>query len=128
MFVFEPNHLSQDNLAAIFGVTTRCIMQWRKSGLPQHGTGPKCYYVWAEVLPWYVAYKAGLGDPRRALPKVQAGPRPGPNYFHALELVERLQEALAAEVGGVFKRRARKAPARKHKPRPAPVPRRPQLE
>lgn len=115
----ELNRLSQQDLSAIFGVTERCLMRWRQFGLPQHGTGHGCYYVWREVLPWYVAYRAGLGDPRAKLPKAVTISR-GPNFFHAVELLERAMVALQGEVGTMFKRKARKTPPKKTKPRSAP--------
>jgi len=115
----QLNRLTQKDLAHLFDKTERCIMRWHQFGLPQHGKGTGCYYVWAEVLPWFVAYQAGLrnGDPAAKLPKVQPCPRPGPNYFLALERMEQALDALRSEVGASFKRRARKTAPRKPRAR-----------
>jgi len=44
---------------ALFSVTDRTIQRWHDQGLPRHGEGRGCYYVWADVLPWYLAFMSG---------------------------------------------------------------------
>lgn len=51
--------LKQADLMALFSVTDRTIQRWHDQGLPRHGEGRGCYYVWAEVLPWYLAFMSG---------------------------------------------------------------------
>lgn len=51
--------LKQADLMALFGVTDRTIQRWHDQALPRHGEGRGCYYVWTEVLPWYVGYISG---------------------------------------------------------------------
>lgn len=58
--------LKQADLMALFGVSDRTIQLWHGKGLPRNGEGRGCSYVWADVLPWYVAYISGsrkAGDP-----------------------------------------------------------------
>ncbi len=111
--------LTQKDLAALFGKTERTVMRWHQFGLPQHGKGQGCYYIWTEVLPWYVAYEAGLraGDPTAKLPRAPSSPRPGPNCFRALELLEKAQDALRGEIGVTLKQRC---PRRKKTTKLAP--------
>jgi hypothetical protein len=94
--------ISQAELALIFGKTGRTIQNWHYYGLPRHGEGRGCYYVWAEVLPWYLNFAAAcdIGDTsvNDGKPKFTKTPSYGPNYFQALDLVERLRKALT---GGV---------------------------
>ena len=59
------NKLKQADLMAIFSVTDRTIQRWHEQGLPRHGEGRGCYYVWAEVLPWYLAFMSGSQGGRR---------------------------------------------------------------
>src|SRR5689334_21932078 len=58
--------LKQADLCALFGVVDRTIMRWCDEGLPRHGEGRGHYYIWAEVLPWYldrvVGAKGESGD------------------------------------------------------------------
>lgn len=57
--------LKQADLMAMFDKTDRTIQRWHDEGLPRHGEGRGCYYVWAEVLPWYLAFMSGsLGGDR----------------------------------------------------------------
>ena len=58
--------LKQADLMALFGVSDRTIQLWHGKGLPRNGEGRGCSYVWAQVLPWYVAYVSGsmAGDGR----------------------------------------------------------------
>ena len=51
--------LKQADLCALFGVTDRTIQRWHEQGLPRHGEGRGCYYVWADVLPWYLRFMSG---------------------------------------------------------------------
>jgi terminase small subunit / prophage DNA-packing protein len=51
--------LKQIDLARFFNKNERTIQRWHEQGLPRHGEGKGCYYVWAEVLPWYVAFVSG---------------------------------------------------------------------
>jgi phage terminase Nu1 subunit (DNA packaging protein) len=51
--------LKQADLMALFGVTDRTIQRWHDQALPRHGEGRGCYYVWTEVLPWYVTFMSG---------------------------------------------------------------------
>lgn len=55
--------LKQSDLMAFFNVSDRTIQRWHDKGLPRHGEGVGCTYVWAEVLPWYVAFVSGSGKP-----------------------------------------------------------------
>jgi len=120
------NHLRQSDLAAIFSNTERTIQRWSQYGLPKHGEDQGCYYVWAEVLPWYVTYAAGLasGDPEGKLPRIQ--PHPGPNHFRAMDLLEQAQEALRGEAGTAFKRIRKKATPKRAQSKPNPRHRRAQ--
>jgi hypothetical protein len=119
----DLKRLTQSNLALIFDKTERTILRWHFFGLPKHGEFRGCYYVWSEVLPWYIAFIAGLAteDPEAKLAKVR--PSPGPNYFRALDLMEQAQAALQGEAGTAFKRAPRKKTA-KHS-RTHPLKRRP---
>jgi len=54
--------LKQSDLMAFFNVSDRTIQRWHDKDLPRHGEGVGCYYVWSEVLPWYVAYVSGLAQ------------------------------------------------------------------
>ena len=51
--------LKQADLCALFAVTDRTIQRWHDQGLPRHGEGRGCYYVWADVLPWYLRFMSG---------------------------------------------------------------------
>lgn len=51
--------LKQADLMAMFDKTDRTIQRWHEEGLPRHGEGRGCYYVWSEVLPWYLAFMSG---------------------------------------------------------------------
>lgn len=51
--------LKQADLCALFAVTDRTIQRWHDEGLPRHGEGRGCFYVWAEVLPWYMKRMSG---------------------------------------------------------------------
>lgn len=118
---FELKHLTQSDLAIIFDKCERTVIRWHLFGLPKHGKGPGAYYVWSEVLPWYVAYAASLRieDPDARLPKLQPPPKPGLNYFKAMGLLEQVQDALRNEAGTAYRPR-RKKTAKRAKPKPAP--------
>jgi phage terminase Nu1 subunit (DNA packaging protein) len=51
--------LKQADLMAMFDVTDRTIQRWHDQGLPRHGEGRGCFYVWTEVRPWYLAFMSG---------------------------------------------------------------------
>ena len=55
------NKLQQVDLAALFGVTDRTVRNWDFEGLPGNGEGRGRYYVWPEVLAWYLARNSGSG-------------------------------------------------------------------
>lgn len=65
--------VKQADLCALLGVTDRTIQRWHEQGLPRHGEGRGCTYVWEEVLAWYVAFVSGsrgggqIGDRERKL-------------------------------------------------------------
>lgn len=58
----DLDRLKQIDLARFFNKNERTIQRWHEQGLPRHGEGKGCYYVWAEVLPWYVAFVSGSKD------------------------------------------------------------------
>ena len=55
--------MKQADLMALFNVSDRTIQRWHDKDLPRHGSGVGCYYVWAEVLPWYLAFVSGSKKP-----------------------------------------------------------------
>lgn len=82
-------------------VDVRTIQRWHADGLPRHGEGRGCTYVWAEVLPWYIRLVSGssgdvdLDDKARKL-KAEADLAEMEARKMAGELLE------AAEVQGVW--------------------------
>lgn len=51
----QLNHMKQADIAALFGRDVKTIQRWSDEGLPRHGEGRGCYYVWPEVFGWYEA-------------------------------------------------------------------------
>jgi phage terminase Nu1 subunit (DNA packaging protein) len=51
--------MKQADLVALTGKTDRTIQRWFEHGLPRHGEGRGCYYVWSEFMPWYLAFMSG---------------------------------------------------------------------
>jgi len=45
-------------VADALGITLPTLRDWVTRGLPQHGTRARPAYVWSEVLPWDLCYKA----------------------------------------------------------------------
>src|SRR5579872_4959744 len=43
--------------ASLLCLTKRQVQNLVELGLPKHGSGKGSYFVWAEVFPWYLAYK-----------------------------------------------------------------------
>ncbi len=119
MLTINFNCIKQAELALIFQRTERTIHRWHYYGLPRHGEGPGCYYVWTEVLPWYVRFNrtCDTGDTGGDddTPKFTKSPTYGPNYFRALELLESLQKALTGGVKEDLPRPRTRKPPRKKK-------------
>lgn len=53
------NHLQQKDVQALLGKSERQIRRYDDEGLPGHGEGRGRYYVWDDVLPWWIAREAG---------------------------------------------------------------------
>lgn len=131
IITFNTNCIKQAELALVFQMTERTIQRWHYYGLPRHGEGPGCYYVWAEVLPWYVSFRrscdtdgTGNGDNTGEGGdniKFRESPTHGPNYFKALALIQEAQKALTGGVKEELppRRRARKRHKRAPKPKPS---------
>lgn len=57
----ELNQLKQADIAALFGRDVKTIQRWHDEGLPRHGEGRGCYYVWTEVFAWYESRLSSSG-------------------------------------------------------------------
>lgn len=102
----DLSRMTQAQLCELFARGERTIQRWHQFGLPRHGEGPGCYYVWAEILPWYVSYQSRLeaDELETRVPRNQALIRPGPNYFKALDLLEQVHVALEDEIGTTIRK------------------------
>jgi phage terminase Nu1 subunit (DNA packaging protein) len=58
--------LNAEKTAKLLLITTRQLRNLVERGLPKHGHGKNCYYLWAEVFPWYIDYKLALAKPQLA--------------------------------------------------------------
>ena len=53
--------LKQVDIAALLCVTVKTIQRWHDEGLPRHGEGVGCHYVWDEVKAWWEARLSRAG-------------------------------------------------------------------
>ena len=60
-FTIKLTAMKQLDLARLFGKNERTIQRWGEAGLPRHGEGRGCTYVWSEVLEWWAKNVAQVG-------------------------------------------------------------------
>lgn len=65
----EIGQLSGAEVAARLCLSLRQISNLAAKGLPKHGSGTRgTYYLWPEVLEWFLAYRASLYAPKGSRP------------------------------------------------------------
>jgi len=99
---FDADRLTQQQLAAVFGVTPRTVRDWTAAGMPRNADGS---YQARACIDWHVARKLGpdgldLNAERARLAKAQADKTEIENEVRAGRLLE--QDRVIREVGDML--------------------------